>query len=209
MTANRLPTGGLYAITIDEQDEGKLLQAAEVCLAGGVSVFQYRDKLRPSNEQLRIAKRLRHLCDRYRIPLFINDDLSLALACKADGIHLGSDELDSLPIAKGAHHKILVGVSCYDSLQRARDALAGGADYVAFGSVFGSSTKPSARRCSLDLLRSARNELTAPIVAIGGLTPENGRDVIEAGADFLAVISGIFGQADVMSAVSRYVRLFS
>lgn len=209
MPIGNFPKGGIYAITAAQEIKGRLLRDAESCLANGVSVLQYRDKTRSYAGRLAVAAKLRRLCDLYGKPLIVNDDLELALESMADGIHLGKDEMGDLPMAKRARHGILVGVSCYDSLQRARDAIALGADYVALGSVFGSRTKPFATRCSLDLLHIARAEFSVPIVAIGGITPENGREVICAGANFLAVISGIFDQSDIASAVRRYASLFA
>jgi len=102
----------------------------------------------------------------------------------------------------------IIGVSCYDDLERARRAQADGADYVAFGSFFASPTKPAAVPASLDLLRTARSELTLPIAAIGGITPDNGAQLVAAGADLLAVITGVFAQADVRAAARRYALLF-
>ncbi len=209
MPVGALPAGGIYAITAASDSEERLLRDAESCLANGVSMLQYRDKSRNYHDRLKLASTLCRLCDRYGKPLIINDDLELALESMAAGIHLGKEDLDALPIARLASHEMLVGVSCYDSLQRARDAIAAGADYVAFGSVFESSTKRSANRCSLDLLHTARAEFSVPIVAIGGITPENGREVLHAGAHFLAVISGIFGQSDIAVAVHRYASLFT
>ncbi len=209
MHSTRLPARGLYALTPDEPDDAKLINVAEACLAGGAALLQYRDKRRTFAARSALATKLRLLCITYCCPLIINDDVALALACGADGVHLGKEELESLPLAGVHKSQLLIGVSCYDSMIRARAAISAGADYVAFGSIFSSSTKPSATRCSFDLLRAAKQELTVPIVAIGGLTPENGRQVIEAGADFLAVINGIFGQSDVQSATAQYVSLFS
>lgn len=209
MTRRQLPARGLYALTGAGTDDDKLMRDTELCVASGAAMLQYRDKLRTADDRLRIAERLRALCTRHQIPLIINDDVELAEACDADGVHLGRDELHALSRAKASRNGLVVGVSCYDSPQRARDAVAMGADYVAFGSVYGSATKPAAPCCGLDVLRVARAELAVPIVAIGGLTPENGRAALDAGADFLAVISGIFDCTDIAAAVQRYLRLFA
>jgi thiamine-phosphate pyrophosphorylase len=204
-----LPAGGLYAITAAVENKQQLLLRAETCLASGAAVLQYRDKSRSFVERLELSCELREICHRYRKPLVINDDLALAVESAADGLHIGKDELYALSLAKKAHAALWVGVSCYDSLQRAREAVTAGADYVAFGSVFESSTKPFATLASLDLLRAARAELAVPIVAIGGITPENGHHVVAAGAHFLAVISGIFGRSDTATATARYAHLFT
>ena len=160
-------------------------------------------------ERLEISRELRKICHHYRKPLIINDDLPLAVESAADGLHIGKDELYALSLAKQVRPALWIGVSCYDSLQRAREAVTAGADYVAFGSFFESSTKPFATRASLDLLRAARAELAVPIVAIGGITPENGHHVIAAGAHFLAVIGGIFSRSDIAAATAQYTHLFT
>lgn len=202
-----LSAGGLYAITADTSEDDALLERTETALRCGVALLQYRDKRRTLTEQTSVAHRLRALTRRLGVPFVINDNLALALECDADGVHLGRDEIDTLPVARHSR-RLLIGVSCYDSLPRARDAVAAGADYVAFGSVFGSSTKPAAVRCGLEVLSAARAELPVPIVAIGGLSPENAGAAIAAGAHFIAVIDGVFGQPDVAAAVRRYTALF-
>jgi thiamine-phosphate pyrophosphorylase len=141
--------------------------------------------------------------------LLVNDDVELAAAVEADGVHLGRDD----PAIERARARLgksaLIGVSCYNQLARALDAETRGADYVAFGSFFPSPTKPGAVRASLDLLQEARARLRVPIVAIGGITPENGASLIAAGADLLAVIDGVFNRTDIRAAAARYTQLFT
>jgi thiamine-phosphate pyrophosphorylase len=203
------PGRGLYAITPDEPDDDRLCRDVERCVRAGAAVLQYRDKLRSGDSRIRMAALLRGICRDAAVPFVVNDDPAAARACAADGVHLGKDELHRLPEALASNPPLVVGVSCYDSLDRARAAVAAGAHHVAFGSVFGSSTKPGAPRCALETLRAARLELNVPIVAIGGITPENGRAALAAGADFLAVIAGVFAAPDIGEAVRRYVKLFS
>lgn len=199
---------GVYAITSEESDTDVLLNKTSRVLAGGVAYLQYRDKWANTDLRKYRALALRELCERHGTPLIVNDDLHLARAVGAAGVHLGRDEAGSLPEARRAHPRLLVGVSCYDSMALASDAVRGGADYVAFGSMFPSSTKPFAVHCGLEVLRNARLLVDVPIVAIGGITPENGADALNAGADLLAVISGLFAASDIESELQRYRALF-
>lgn len=208
-TRPALPPRGLYAITPDiEQPRGALLAQVEAALEGGAVIVQYRRKQRSRTDALADLATLRPLCAAARAPLIVNDDIELACAAAADGVHLGRDDGDWATLAADRTRSLLVGVSCYDDLDRARTAAALGADYVAFGSFFPSDTKPLARPCPLGVLREARRELALPIVAIGGISPENGASLVRAGADFLAVINGLFAQPDVAVAAARYANLF-
>jgi thiamine-phosphate pyrophosphorylase len=157
----------------------------------------------------RIARELVALCRERGVPLLINDDIALAAVVGATGVHLGREDADIASARRALGARALIGVSCYNEIGRARAAAAAGADYVAFGRFFPSHTKPLAVQASLELLRAARTELSLPIVAIGGITPENGGSLIAAGADALAVIEGIFNQPDIRAAAARYARLFS
>jgi len=201
----RLPSRGLYAITDGPRDD--LLAAARAALEGGAMLLQYRDKTRDAARRLREARSLAELCRKFDVPLVINDDAELAGASGAAGVHLGEDDLD-VAIARAALGPgAIIGVSCYDSLQRAEAAAAAGADYLAFGAFFPSLSKPGARRANAALLHEAR-EFGLPLVAIGGITSENGGSLIAAGADFLAVISALFGARDVRAAASGFAALF-
>jgi thiamine-phosphate pyrophosphorylase len=200
---------GLYAITDPYLTPGqKLFEAVEAALRGGIRVLQYRDKLHQAGDQLRIAQELRALCADYNTLFIINDDVALTRAVEADGVHLGKDDMDlhDARALLGIH--TMIGVSCYNDLTRAQQAQKQGADYVAFGRFFPSRTKPQARPASLDTLRQARKTLSIPIVAIGGITLENADIVIDAGADMVAVIQGLFGQADIEVAARAFSDLF-
>lgn len=201
-------TGGIYAITSEESSTDSLLDKATRVLAGGIACLQYRDKSASAELRRHRAEVLRGLCERHATPLVINDDLDLARAVGATGVHLGRDEIERLPEARRAIPRLLVGVSCYDSLGLASEAVRNGADYVAFGSVFPSVTKPNAVHCGLDVLRKARSLLDVPIVAIGGITPENGGEALRAGANLVAVISGLFDVPDIETELLRYRALF-
>lgn len=203
------PGKGLYAITPEGLTEAACLEKVSVALEAGLGALQYRDKSGTWASRLRLALRLGELCRAARIPLIINDDLALAIESGADGVHLGRDEMHLLETAASTSPRLLVGVSCYNDLTRARDAIARGADHIAFGSFYPSRTKPAAVHCGLPVLRTAREELGVPIVAIGGITPENGRAVIDAGANYLAAISSVFDAGDIARAVRRYAELFA
>jgi thiamine-phosphate pyrophosphorylase len=203
---------GLYAITSGNSTPGLLARQVELAIAGGARVIQYRDKasLRAIDRERRLAeaRALCTACHSAGIPLIINDDVGLAAAVAADGVHLGRDDISPEEARRLLGPSAIIGVSCYDGLDLAEAAQAAGADYVAFGSFFPSSTKPLAVRAGLDLLRRARQSIRLPLVAIGGITPENGAALIAAGADLLAVVSGIFGGPDPGSAARAYSQLF-
>ena len=140
--------------------------------------------------------------------VIINDDVGLALDVRADGVHLGREDGAIADARKRRPADALLGASCYDRLELAQAALDAGTDHVAFGAVYTSSVKPGAVRASLDLFRSARARLDCPIVAIGGIQPDNAAAVIEAGADAVAVITAVFGAPDIRKAAAAIARLF-
>jgi thiamine-phosphate pyrophosphorylase len=142
------------------------------------------------------------------VPLIINDDVELAVHCGAAGVHLGRDDADLATARARLGTGAIIGVSCYADLERAREAAAAGADYLAFGRFFPSQTKPEAVPADPALLAAARRELDLPLCAIGGITPANAAPLLEAGADLLAVIQGLFGQPDVRAAAARFQALF-
>ena len=201
----RLTRRGLYAISDGPRPD--LFAAVKAALRGGAELLQYRDKSADSARRAFEARALRELCARFEVPLIINDDVELALAVGADGVHLGEDDGDVAAARARLGAGAIIGVSCYDSLARARQMAAAGADYLAFGAFFPSPTKPNARHVTPDLLREAE-PLGLPRVAIGGITPDNARPLVEAGADYLAVISGVFGTPDPGAAAEKYKKLF-
>jgi thiamine-phosphate pyrophosphorylase len=200
---------GLYAVTPDVADTPSLLTTAEAALAGGARMLQYRNKSASSALRLLQARALLALCRKFRVPLIINDHLDLAVAVDADGLHLGAEDGSLATARKGLGPTRILGASCYDRVEHAREAERLGADYVAFGSFFPSSVKPGAVRAPLALLRDAKRSLSVPIVAIGGITLENAPQLIAAGADGVAVVSALFGADDVRLAASRFSALFA
>lgn len=203
----RWPGRGLYAITADEADTQRLLARTELVLGAGAAWLQYRNKGAHARLREQQARALQPLCRKHGVPLIINDDWRLAAALGADGAHLGSDDGDLDAAREAMGPSALLGASCYDDLALARRAVACGADYIAFGAFFPSPTKPHARRATAGLLTAAAS-LGVPRVAIGGITPDNAAPLLAAGADLIAVISGVFGAADPAQATRDYLSCF-
>ena len=213
---------GLYAITDATQtDTQQLLADVEQALLGGARIIQYRDKSREKSREksldksqnpqrrLETANALRELTHAHAALLIINDDPQLAKAVQADGVHLGQDDADIEAARELLGENAIIGVSCYNRFELAQQASAQGADYIAFGRFFASRTKPQAALAGIELLRQAQQELAISIVAIGGITADNGGELINAGADMLAVIDDIFGQTDIKAAAQRYRSIFA
>lgn len=208
--SNRPSVAGLYAIADTAcLKPVRLLEAVELAIAGGASLIQYRDKTGDRLSRGRQAGALARLCKHHGVTLIINDDPELAAHVGADGVHVGRDDPALSEARKVLGPRAIIGVSCYNQLELALAAEAAGADYVAFGSFYPSPTKPSAARAVPRLLRTAKQRLRIPLVAIGGITPENASELIAAGADAVAVIHGVFRQSDTRQAAERYAALFA
>lgn len=203
----KFPSRGLYAITQpDNKSIAQVLEDVEAALRGGAVVIQYRDKNPLDARQL--AAKLLEVCHAYQAPLLINDSVELALAVGADGVHLGRDDGG---IADARHRlgpSAIIGVSCYNDVEKAQAMAAAGADYVAFGRFFPSGSKPLAAPAEIATLQRAGQLLDLPIVAIGGILPGNGGQLLAAGADLLAVIGGIFDN-EPETAARVYQTLFN
>jgi len=208
--ANSMPLlRGLYAIADQALiPTGQLIERAESALQGGAALLQYRAKHAGAAQREADARALLTLCRAYHAPLIINDDVALAKILGADGVHLGADDATLAYARQALGPRAIIGVSCYNSLERALRAEREGADYVAFGRFFPSRSKPGAVQADIELLCEARKKLHLPIAAIGGITAQNGALLLEAGADMLAVIHGVFGQQDVRSAAQSCTMLF-
>ncbi len=200
---------GLYAITPADLRGEALYRAVEAALAGGARILQYRDKSHDQPRRLAEARALAGLCRRHGALFIINDDPALAQVTGADGVHLGRDDATLEAARALLGPRAVIGVSCYDDFGRARRAAAAGADYVAFGAFYPSPTKPGAVRADPALLARARRELACPVVAIGGITPENAQPLITAGAAMVALIQGLFGAPDITAAARRIQGLFA
>ncbi len=202
------PIAGLYAVTPAIVDTKAMIALVVAALEGGASAIQYRNKIATSEKRLQQALALRALCKARRATLIINDDVDLARAVAADGVHLGRDDA-GVPSARARlGDSAIIGASCYDSQQLADAAVAAGANYIAFGSFFPSITKPGTVPAGVSLLHSAKERWKVPVVAIGGITPANAGALIDAGADAVAVISALFGAPDVAAAARSFVSLF-
>ncbi len=199
---------GLYAITPDEPDTAELLRKVRLALRGGARALQYRNKAADAALRRKQAQALRELTREFGAQLIANDDAEMARDVDADGVHLGGEDgsvAEARALLGGGK---IVGVSCYNRLALAHESVRQGADYVAFGSFFASTVKPQAVVATPELLRQARRELTAPIVVIGGITPRNGAQLLEAGADALAVISALWNASDIEQAAREFSNLF-
>jgi len=198
---------GLYVLTPDESDTARLLRMTEAILAGGCRWLQYRNKTASPCHREEQAGALRRLTRARGARLIINDDIDLALTVAADGVHLGEADGDLAAARARLGPDRILGASCYRGLERARRAVAAGADYVAFGSFHPSPTKPDAARADPDLLRQAR-DLGVPLCAIGGITLANAPALLAAGADLLAVISAVYDAPDPGAASRAFLQLF-
>ena len=199
---------GLYAITPEDPDEARLLGMAKSALIGGARLLQYRDKTPDADRRLRLAGALASLCRQHGASLIVNDDLELALRVSAAGVHLGGNDGDLAAARRALPAGVILGASCYADFEHARDAVAAGADYVAFGAVYPSPTKPLAVRAAPALFARCRQELGVPSCAIGGITLANAPAVIAAGADMLAVITDLFAAPDISARAQAYQQLF-
>ena len=201
---------GLYAIT-DQQliTEENFSASIEATLQGGTRIIQYRDKSDKQNKRLQQASLLRALCHQYHAICIINDDIELARAVNAHGVHLGKDDLSLTMARQMLGENAIIGVSCYNDLDRAMAAENNKADYVAFGAIFSSTTKPEANVAGLDIITKAKQQLSIPICTIGGITQENIQQVIQQGTDMAAVISGIFSAENIKQSTAALSQFFN
>lgn len=201
---------GLYGITdsLLQPDDQTLMTSVEQALIGGIKVLQYRDKSTDQAKRLRQAGALKVLCHHYQALFIINDDIELALTVEADGVHLGQQD-DSLCRARERlGDYAIIGISCENSLEKAQQATTDGADYIAFGRFYPSRTKPDATKTELSTLRDARQMFDLPIVAVGGITLDNAKEVIDAGADMVAVVNNLFAVENIRQQSQLFSALF-
>ena len=205
-----LPENGLYAVTDDKQlDTDVLVKKTDDILNAGAAILQYRNKTTNHGLKITQAKLLQGLCIDYSVPFIINDDVELARTLNADGVHLGHDDTDCKKARIILGPDKIIGVSCYNELDCGVTMQMCGASYVAFGAFFPTQTKANTAKAEPELIFTAKQKLNIPVVAIGGITPENGKILIDAGADFLAVISGLYNSEDPVKATRAYVKLFN
>lgn len=199
---------GLYAVTPDEPHTDVLLVKVRAAVKGGARIVQYRNKLASAPTRRVQAQALVRLCQEMGALLIVNDHVDLALEIGADGVHVGRGDTDTNVVRKRLGPDRIIGVSCYNDLDNALRAKDIGASYIAFGGFFRSPTKPGTAASSLSILREAKHATGLPVVAIGGITPGNAGELIDAGADAIAVISGLFETADIQATAWRFSALF-
>ncbi len=197
---------GLYAITPDEQRTDILVRKVGQALRGGASAVQYRNKTAGPALRREQGRALATLCRAAGAAFIVNDELALALELGADGAHLGADDGDLAEARRRLGQDKLLGASCYNRIELAEAAARAGVDYLAFGSVFSSGTKPGAVRAPLTIFAEARR-FALPLVAIGGITPQNAAQVFAAGADAVAVSSAVFDAADIVASAAGFTRI--
>lgn len=208
--ARRSDIRGVYAITDSALQPPRALEGrVEQALTGGARMVQYRDKSADFARRLSEARTLGALCRRYGALFIVNDDVSLAVAAGADGVHLGRDDADPAEARRRLGPAAVIGVSCYNDLDRAQRLAGQEVDYLAFGSLFPSATKREAPRVDLETIAAARRRLPeTPLVGIGGVNAENAPRAVAAGLDALAVIQAIFAAPDPAAATAAIAAAF-
>ena len=197
----------IYLLTDDECLKGRpLLPSVEEALQGGVTLVQYRSKFKDGGAMYQEALALKELCDRYHVPLIINDRVDVALAVGAAGVHVGQDDLPCRVVRNLVGDDFLIGVSAHNP-EEAREAAAAGADYLGCGAVFGTATKAGVGTLGLERLRSIRQAVSLPIVGIGGVKATSDGQVLATGANGAAIISGILVATDIGGEVAKFVRV--
>jgi thiamine-phosphate pyrophosphorylase len=199
---------GLYAITPDSADLNTLIQKTQLAIEGGAFMVQYRSKIQDRDVKMQQCAAILRLCRDYKIPCIVNDDVDMCRILEADGVHLGEKDDNIAEVRRILGEDAIIGSSCYDQLNRAKQAQKEGASYVAFGAMFETSTKPNAPRATLELLREAKSQIQIPIVAIGGITVNNAHDVIKTGIDAIAVITSLFEAKTIKETAETFVKMF-
>jgi len=195
---------GLYAITAEEKDSFLLSSQVESCIKGGARLIQYRSKKLSKIEQGKQARKIKIVCDHYKVPLIINDDIELCRILNADGVHLGEndDSIEKARLVLGPSK--IIGVSCYNSIERVKKAVDNGATYIALGACFPTITKPNAPIASLDLIALVLEKFKIPIVAIGGINLENIELLTNKGISCIAVINSLFKKKDIEGTARQF-----
>ena len=197
----------IYLLTDDTCLQGRpLLACVEEALGAGVTLLQYRSKYKDGGAMYQEALALKELCDRYHVPLIINDRVDVALAVGAAGVHVGQDDLPCRVVRNLVGDDFLIGVSAHNS-EEAREAAAAGADYLGCGAVFGTATKAGVGILGLERLRSIRQAVSLPMVGIGGVKATNYGQVLATGANGAAIISGILAATDIRGEVAKFLRV--
>lgn len=199
---------GLYVITPDMADLNTLIHKTKLAIEGGASMVQYRSKMLDRDVKMQQSAAILRLCRQYDVPCVINDDVEMCRILEADGVHLGEKDDNIEEVRRILGEDAIIGSSCYNQLERAKQAQKEGASYVAFGTMFPTPTKPSAPRATLALLKEAKREIHIPIVAIGGITMNNAHDVIETGIDAIAVITSLYEAKSIKETAETFLKMF-
>ena len=201
---------GLYAIT-DEKliPEAHFSSIVDQALQGGTRIIQYRDKSNSRQKRLEQAMLLTKLCKQYQALCIINDDVELAAAVNADGVHLGKDDVRLAEARNRLGENAIIGISCYNDISLAINAKKNGADYVAFGAMFSSPTKPEAVNAPLELITQAKQQLDIPVCTIGGINADNASRLVSQGADMIAVISTLFAADSIKKTAQQLASCFT
>ena len=199
---------GLYAITPDMADLNTLIHKTQSAIEGGAFMVQYRSKIHDRAVKIQQCAAILRLYREYGVPCIVNDDAEMCRILEADGVHLGENDDNIAEVRRILGEDAIIGSSCYDQLDRAKQAQKEGASYVAFGAMFPTPTKPNALRATLELLREAKSEIEIPIVAIGGITVNNAHDVIEAGVDAIAVITSLYESNSIKETAETFLKMF-
>jgi len=199
---------GLYVITDPLLCSDKLVEKVEQAILGGAQIIQYRNKLADAQTQYTEAAALQSLCQQHQRTFLINDNVSLALQVNADGVHLGQTDGDITAARKNLGEDKIIGVTCHSDIHAAKMAQQQSANYVAFGRFYPSKTKPTAPPAKIEVLQQAQQQLEIPVVAIGGISVENASNLINAGADMLAVIHAVFAQENIKQAATDLAQYY-
>jgi len=199
---------GLYLVTPDWDDTEKLLAASEAALQGGAALLQYRHKTASAALRAEQAGALLALCRQYRVPMIVNDHLDLCQQIDADGLHVGGTDATVATVREALGTNKIVGASCYGDMQLARNTVAAGASYIAFGGFYLSRVKKYPVTTAMDIIAQAKKSLTVPVCVIGGMTSTNAQPLIAQGADMVAAISSVYQAADPRAAAQEFVQLF-
>lgn len=200
---------GLYAITDPDLMGEDIIGKAKKAICGGISILQYRNKTAPYTQQKKEAQLLARLCHSQDVLFIINDNVKLALEVNADGVHIGQQDCNIDAARKQLGPEKIIGVTCNNKIENAITAQQQGADYVAFGRFFKSSTKPGAPQADLVMLKDLRSSISLPVVAIGGITHTNATELLKYDIDMLAVIESLFGQKDITESARQFVDIFN
>ncbi|NIN61081.1 MAG: thiamine phosphate synthase [Gammaproteobacteria bacterium] len=206
----KLPPCGLYAITdYDRLTHQEILDKTREILSAGAVLLQFRNKTGEYAQLEKQAMDLKSLCVEFNVPLIVNDNLTLARTIDADGLHIGKDDADLKEARDQLGDQKIIGISCYNDIHRAHTADAKGADYIAFGSFFRTSSKDNTVKADISILRQASLGLDLPVVAVGGITTDNAYTLVEAGADYLAVISGLYQAENCFRTAEQYIQIIN